>query len=151
MIDYREMNELQRDLPRARRLAEFLLVMVGAEWNDWEVNFLHSIIRQVDERLLAKDVNKHLSIRQIEILVGLRDDSVLYEKAGFLIRSLIGGCFEMRHLLNDSEVEFIKRHKEAATTKLRRRQVFFLFHCARKALVIEPYHGWAPARVEDAA
>jgi len=152
MTDYREINDLQRDLPRARRLAEFLLLMAGIEWTEWEVTFLNSIIRQVDARLLAKDFNDHLSVRQIEILVELRDDAVLYEKVeGLLIRLLIRSCFEMRHLLNDSETEFVTRHIEAGTTKLRRRQVFFLFHCARKALVIEPYQGWMPAPVEDAA
>jgi hypothetical protein len=155
MTDYREINALQHDLHRARRLAEFLLLIVGAEWNEWETTFLNSIIRQVDERLASPDKERRkdpLSTRQVEILVELRDDSILYGKAeGFSIPSLIAGCFEMQHLLNERELEFIKRHKDAKTTQLRRRQVLFLFHCARKAMVIEPYMGWKAGPVEDAA
>jgi hypothetical protein len=151
MTDYREINELQRNLPRAKRLAEFLLMIVGMEWNSWEVAFLESIIRQVDQRLAVKDKDP-LSTRQVEVLVELRDESVLYEHPeGFSIRLLLNDCFEMRHLLNDHEVEFIERHKTAGATKLRRRQVKFLFHCARKALVIEPYQGWMPPPIDDAA
>ena len=111
MTDYREINALQHDLHRARRLAEFLLLIVGAEWNEWETTFLNSIIRQVDERLASPDKERRkdpLSTRQVEILVELRDDSILYGKAeGFSIPSLIAGCFEMQHLLNERELEFI--------------------------------------------
>lgn len=152
MTDYREINALQRDLPRAKRLAQFLLMLAAMEWTDWEVTFLESIVKQVNERLAAKDTENNLSTRQAEILVQLRDDSVLYESPeGFSIRSLLNDCFAMRHLLNENEVDFVRRHRAAGATKLRRRQVNFLFWCARKALAIEPYQGWKPARVEDAA
>jgi hypothetical protein len=151
MTDYREINKLQRDLPRARRLAELLLAIVGMEWTTWEVSFLESIIRQVDQRLEAKDKDP-LTTRQAEILAELWEESVPYERPdGFSIPSLLNDCFGMRHLLNDDEVEFIDRHRTTGPTKLRRRQVNFLFHCARKAFVIEPYQGWKPAPVDDAA
>jgi hypothetical protein len=151
MTDYREINALQRDFHRAKRLAEFLLLMVGTEWTDWEDAFLHSIIEQVDQRIATKD-DRALSTRQAEILVELRDESVLYERAEkFSIRALIRDCHGMRHLLDDGEAEFIKRHYDAGTTKLRRRQVKFLFHCARKALAVEPYQGWKESSFDAAA
>jgi hypothetical protein len=152
MTDYREINALQRDLSRAKSLAEYLLMLVGMDWTDWEVTFLNSIIRQVDERLKIRDTQHALSIRQVEILVELRDESVLYERPeGFSIRSLVNDCLVMQHRLNENELDFVKHHKAAGTTKLRRRQVNFLFHCARKALAIEPYHGWKPTSVDSAA
>jgi hypothetical protein len=119
---------------------------------DWEVAFLKSIIRQVDERLETRETKDGLSTRQAEILVELQDESVLYETPErFSIKSLVEDCFVMQHLLDKNEVDFIKRHRAAGTTKLRRRQVKFLFHCARKALAIEPHQGWKIEPVEDAA
>jgi len=150
VTDYREINELQRDIARARDLAKFLLMMVEVKWTDWEVTFLTSVIQQVNERLERKD-DYPLSTRQVEILVDLRDESVLYERAeNFSIKSLVKECFLMQHLLTDDQAEFIRRHASGGTAKLRRRQVKFLFRCARKALVIEPYQGWRES-VEDAA
>jgi hypothetical protein len=57
----------------------------------------------------------------------------------------------MQHLLDEDQVNFITRHKLAGTTKLRRREVRFLFACARRGLVIEPYQGWKSEPVEEAA
>jgi hypothetical protein len=97
MPDYREINELQRDVERARQLAQLLLRLIEIEWTDWELTFLHSIIRQANERLASKDKSP-LSTRQIEILVGLREDSVLFENAeGFLIRSLTRRAVRTSH------------------------------------------------------
>jgi hypothetical protein len=142
MTDYKEVNALQRDLDRARSVAEFLLALVGMDWTEWEVSFLNSIIKQVDDRIASRN-KEPLSTRQAEMLVELRDDSVWYESPdNFSIKALVNDCFVMQHLLSENEVDFIKHHKVAGTTKHRRREVIFLFRCARKAMAIEPHQGW---------
>ena len=106
MTDYKEINALQRDLPRAKRLAEFLLAIPDMDWTRWEGTFLPSIVAQVDERLAAKRKDP-LTIDQAQKLIELKDSTIWYEApAGFSIKSLVNDSILARHLLDDDDVEF---------------------------------------------
>jgi hypothetical protein len=152
MTDYKELNALQRDIRRCKRLAQSLLAMPDMEWDAWPVTFFNSIVRQVDERLADKRKDP-LTILQAQKLVELRDETIWHEApAGFSIKALVSDCLSAQHLLEEDEAEFLKRHHAAQSTKLRRREIYFLFHCARKAMAIEPYQGWFLPKLDlDAA
>lgn len=146
MTDYREINALQRDPERARRLAQFLLALKDIEWTDWELDFLQD--------MAAREPDEDLTTRQSEKLVELRDASVWHEKVdGFSLRLLIKNCNDMRHLLSEHDEEFVMRLKNEGAVKLRRRDAARLIRCARTTGEIEPYQGWSleKAQVEEVA
>lgn len=146
MTDYREINALQRDPERARRLAQILLALTDIEWTDWEFDFLRS--------MAARETDEDLSTRQSEKIVELRDASVWHEKVdGFSLRFLIKNCSDMRHLLSEHDGEFVVRLKDEEVVKLRRRQAGRLMRCARIVGEIEPCQGWSleKAQVEELA
>jgi hypothetical protein len=146
MTDYREINALQRDPERARRLARFLRALADIAWTDWEIDFLQDMADRMSE--------EDLSTRQAEKLVELRDASVWYEKVdGFSVRLLVKNCCEMRHLLCEHDEDFVVRLKNEGAMKLRRREAARLMRRARTTGEIEPYHGWSleKTQVEEAA
>jgi hypothetical protein len=134
MLDYREINALQRDAGRARDLARFLLRIPDLDLTDWEADFLEHMSARREE----------LTTRQAEKLVEVRDASVWHERVdNFPLRSLVKSCWEMRHLLSEGDEEFIQRLHEEGAVRLRRRAAARLMRCARTAGEIEPYQGWS--------
>src|SRR5215510_12149966 len=53
MTDYREINALQRDPERVRRLAQFLVALKEIEWTDWELDFLQDMAARVSDEDLT--------------------------------------------------------------------------------------------------
>jgi hypothetical protein len=134
MTDYRELNEIAKDPDRARSIAQYLLKLTDIDWTDWELDFLHAMEIREDA----------LSTRQVEKLVELRDDAVLYTKVdGFLLNTLINKCFLYRDEFHSyHDVEFIERLKDSAQVVLRKRDAARLLRCARAIGEIEQHHGW---------
>jgi hypothetical protein len=144
MTDYREINALQRDPERVRRLAQFLVALKEIEWTDWELDFLQDMAARVSD--------EDLTTRQAEKLVELRDASVWHEQVdGFSLRLLIKSCNDMRHLLREHDEQFVIRLKNEGAVKLRRRDAARLMRCSRITGEIEPYQGWSleKAQVEE--
>lgn len=138
MTDYREINAIQRDPPRARRLGEILLTLKDIEWTDWERDFLESMSREREA---------DLTTRQAEKLVELREASVWYSVIdGFSVRRLIRACCDMRHLLSEHDEEFVVRLNERGISSVRRKDGRRLMRCARITGEIEPYQGWSLER-----
>lgn len=134
MTDYREINDLAKDVSRARSIAKYLLKLGDVDWTDWEVDFLDTMRARKEP----------LSTRQAEKLVELRDDAVLYRKVdGFVLKTLVGQCFLYRDDLNsDHDREFVERLKDSGQEALRKRDAVRLLRCARAVGEIEQHHGW---------
>jgi len=124
MIDYRELDTLAKDPKRANATAAMLLDLADTDWNDWETDFLENMSAW----------RSTLSTRQAEVLIELRDASVLLDKMrGFSLKALIDRLWMYRdELTEEGDVEFVCQLKEAGTTKLRKRQAAKLLAIARK-------------------
>ncbi len=135
MTDYRKIDALAKDAPRARRLAQFLLKLEDQQWTDWEVEFLMSMSEQ-------KDV---LTTRQGEKLVELEEAAAWFDKVpdeGFSVRLLVRHCHEARFELDDDEdILFVEDLQAKGVTKLRRRGLQRLLRCARALGIVEGYAG----------
>jgi hypothetical protein len=105
MTDYREINALQRDPPRARALTQYLLTLEQVQWSDWETDFLDTM----------SVIDSDLSTRQAEKLVELRDNTVVYKFVeGLSLRVLIENCYVYRdELSSEHDQEFLVRLKTA--------------------------------------
>jgi hypothetical protein len=124
MIDYRELDALAKDPKRANATAAMLLKLEDTDWNGWETDFL--------EHMSAW--RSTLSTRQAEVLIELRDASVLLDKMrGFSLKALIDRLWMYRdELTEESDVEFVSQLKESGAAKLRKRQAAKLLAIARK-------------------
>jgi hypothetical protein len=132
MTDYREILAVQRDLARARAMAQVLFKLDDMEWTDWELDFLSSIgVRQQD-----------LTTRQGEKLMELRDETVWYTTVdGFSLQALIQRCHLARDELAGPDAAFIERLEATDAMRLRRKDARRLLRCARTVGEIEPHHG----------
>ena len=136
MTDYREINALQRDPPRARDLARYLLKLEQVQWTDWEADFLDTIAA----------IEIELSTRQAEKLVELRDNTVLYKTidGSLSIKILIENCFLYRdELTSEHDQDFLVRLKTAGVRELRKPEAMRLMRCARALNEIGPHQGWS--------
>ena len=124
MIDYRELDALAKDPKRANATAAMLHELEDTDWNVWETDFL--------EHMSAW--RSTLSTRQAEVLIELRDASVLLDKMrGFSLKALIDRLWMYRdELTEESDVEFVSQLKESGAAKLRKRQAAKLLAIARK-------------------
>ena len=136
MTDYRKIDALSKDVPRAKRLATFLLKLAEMSWTDWEADFLEAMAGRTEA----------LSTRQAEKLVELEEAAIWHDKTedGFSVRLLVRNCFQQRaDLGSDEDIAFIETLQAEACTRLRRRGLHRLVRCARSLGVIEPYAGRA--------
>ena len=133
MNDYREIHAICNDPPRVRKIATYLLTLADADWTDWETDFLNDMQHRQDA----------LSTRQGEIIVGLRDSALKYDKVdGFVLKTLIDKCYLYRDELAESNSEFIERLKLAGATVLKKFEAQRLLKCARNLREIGPHQGW---------
>jgi hypothetical protein len=141
MASYREIVSLQKDVARARVVAQALSRLDDIEWTDWELDFLASMAARQQE----------LTTRQGEKLVELSDDAVWYTAVdGFSLKGLIDRCHLLRDELADPDAAFIERLKAAGATRLRRKDAHRLLRCARNVGEIDPHHGRSLDRLTDA-
>jgi hypothetical protein len=132
MTSYREIAEIQRDVARARSIAQSLSGLDDVAWTDWELDFLESIAarRQV------------LTTRQGEKLVELRDEAAWYASVdGFSLRALVERCHLLRDELAEGDAAFIERLVASNATRLRRKDARRVLRCARTVGEIEPHQG----------
>jgi hypothetical protein len=124
MIDYRELDALAKDTKRANATAAMLLELEDTDWNGWESDFLENM----------SACRSTLSTRQAEVLIELRDASVLLDKMrGFSLKALIDRLWMYRdELTEEGDVEFVCQLKESGAAKLRKRQAAKLLAIARK-------------------
>lgn len=134
MADYREINALAKDPPRARSLAKFLLSQENFARTDWEADFLTAMLERRDE----------LTTRQAEKLVEIRDDSILYTKVdAFVFTRLIETCWCNRFDLDsDEDLAFIEQLKNSGKVALRKSEALRLKRIATELHEIEPHQPW---------
>jgi len=143
MIDYREINALQKFPQRARDLATFLLKLKDIEWTDWELDFLENISGWTGE----------FTTRQGEKLLELREASKWYKNVeGFSLRILVEKCYCSRLDLSEQDADFFERVKASDRYSFRRSDAARIVRCARHLGEIEHYQGWTlNSTVPDAA
>src|SRR6266480_594867 len=131
MQDYKEIDRIRKNLVAVRSLAQRLLDLPRADWNDWEIDFLQHMARHKGP--------DPITTRQGEKLVELRDDAEYYSSVhGFSVQSLIKNCWVARDdLSREEDKRFIEDLK--ATTCVKRRQLRKLLACARELGEIEEY------------
>jgi hypothetical protein len=133
MTSYREVVEIQKDVARARSLAQALSKLDDAAWTDWELDFLDSIAAR----------RTGLTTRQGEKLIELRDAATWYSAVdGFCLKTLIDRCYLLREELDEGNAGFIKHLTASAATRLRRKDARRVLACARTLGEIEPHQGW---------
>jgi hypothetical protein len=104
---------LSKDPERAARLAAFLLTLIDAGWNEWELTFLAGTIE--------RNTSSNLSYRQSEKLLELEDRATLVSKIdGLSIASLVRECWALRLDLEPEDETWIANLYQKRTTTLRR-------------------------------
>jgi hypothetical protein len=132
MANYREIVAIQKDVGRARAVAQGLCKLDDMTWTDWELDFLHSMTTR----------QQGLTTRQGEKLIELADDAAWYTTVdGFSLTALIDRCQLLRDELDDRDAAFIERLKADPATRLRRKDARRVLHCARSIGEIEPHQG----------
>ncbi len=121
MQDYKEIDRIRKNLVAVRSLAQRLLDLPRADWNDWEIDFLQHMARHKGP--------DPITTRQGEKLLELRDDAEYCSSVrGFSVQSLIKNCWLVRDNL-----------KETSGSCVKRRQLRKLLACARQLGEIEQY------------
>jgi len=138
MASHIDMQRLAHDAAAVRALARSLLSLAGAEWTDWEHEFL--------DNMALHDGPEPLSQRQREVLVELRDNARSHARIdGFSVAHLIRDCWLARTDLLEEDEAFIDGLKRSGATSLKRRQLFRLLRCAKELGIID-----RPVRLGDA-
>ena len=133
MQDYKEIDRIRKNLLAVRSLAERLLSLPRADWNDWEIDFLQHMARHKGP--------DPITTRQGEKLLELRDDAEYYSSiGGFSVQSLIKNCWLARDDLGSQyDRKLIEQLKETNCLSIKRRQLCKLLACARELGEIEQY------------
>ena len=100
MASHRQMQALASDAVRVRDLAKALLASAGAEWTDWEIDFLESMTQH--------EGAEPLTMRQREVLSELQEQSKIYSSLdGFSVPALIKECWLSRLDLPEADEAFV--------------------------------------------
>jgi hypothetical protein len=130
MATHTEMSRVAADPAAVHTIARTLLGAPGADWTDWELDFLDAMSRY--------DLAEPLSQRQREVLFELRDKATLYrDYQGLSVRHLVRECYLARVEFNEEDEAFIARLHAAQATIARRPALQRLARLARSAGVIE--------------
>jgi hypothetical protein len=139
MPSSREIERLRKSPREIQDIANRLLREPEDQWSPYERKFLNDIAVEWAPRA-ARDRRWHISTRQVEYLLELRDglEEVAVTPNGFSVARLIEECWLCRlELIDEEHIEFIERIR--GRTKLKARQLGLLLHIARKLHVIEEY------------
>src|SRR5436189_1746611 len=133
MQDYKEIDRIRKNLVAVRSLAQRLLDLPRADWNDWEIDFLQHMARHKRP--------DPITTRQCEKLLELRDDAEYYSSVhGFSVQSLIKKCWLARDDLDsENDRKFIVHLKETSCSCVKRRHHRKLLAFARQLGEIEQY------------
>ena len=132
MQDYKEIDRIRKNLVAVRSLAQRLLDLPRADWNDWEIDFLQH---------MARHKRPPITTRQCEKLLEVRDDAEYYSSVhGFSVQSLIKKCWLARDDLDsENDRKFMEHLKETSCSCVKRRHLRKLLACARQLGEIEQY------------
>jgi len=135
-MNHREMKALAENADAVRSLASYLLKMQELDsqlaWSDWELDFLAN--------MQAHDGPEPLTMRQVEVLVELRDASQTFTRLGGMdVVSLINDCWLARFDLDEDGEAFVAGLKATGARGLKRRQALRLLAIARELGVVEGY------------
>ena len=135
-MNHREMKALAENADSVRSLAGYLLQLQVLDpqlaWSDWELDFLAN--------MQAHKGPEPLTMRQVEVLVELRDAAKTYTRLGGMdVVSLINGCWLARFDLDEDGEAFVVSLKASGTRGLKRRQALRLLALARELDIVEGY------------
>ena len=133
MQDYKEIDRIRKNLVAVRSLAQRLLDLPRADWNDWEIDFLQHMARHKRP--------DPITTRQCEKLLEVRDDAEYYSSVhGFSVQSLIKKCWLARDDLDsENDRKFIEHLKETSCSCVKRQHLRKLLAYARQLGAIEQY------------
>lgn len=125
-----ELHRVSRDLDQVRSIANYLLNAYTLSLSEWEIKFLGD--------MTANDRDEHLSYRQVEKLLQIRDDyhSVTHYR-GLALRRLVEICWEARCDLPEEDEEFVERLHDQGNDFVRARDVGRLLRCAHRLVWLE--------------
>ena len=114
MQDYKEIDRIRKNLVAVRSLAQRLLDLPRADWNDWEIDFLQHMARHKRP--------DPITTRQCEKLLELRDEAGYHSSVhGFSVQSLIKKCWLARDDLDrEDDRKFIEHLKETSCSCVKR-------------------------------
>lgn len=113
MASEKTIDGLSKDPERAARLAAFLLALADADWSEWELTFLASLVERGD--------GGTLTYRQSEKLLELEDRATLLSSVeGLSIASLVRECWSLRLDLEPEDEAWIDGLYRKRMTALRR-------------------------------
>lgn len=131
MIDYRKVEALKKDPSRARVIAQSIRFIRGAEWDEYESEFLADMACRRDE----------LSTRQAEFLIELEEEAVrLKTYEGFGVKPLVTDCLLWRGAILEQAphlLGFLEMLVRLDYPSLTKRQWRKLLACARITHSIE--------------
>ncbi|MEQ1697134.1 MAG: hypothetical protein ABL901_14965 [Hyphomicrobiaceae bacterium] len=130
MASYTQMSRTAADPAAVKGMAAFLLTVAGADWSDWEVDFL--------EHMREHEGPAPLTMRQREVLFELNDKARSYtDYRGLSVRRLIDQCWLARTDLDDDNESFIAQLNDARPASLKQSSLYRLVRCARQLGIIE--------------
>lgn len=105
--------------------------------NEWEENFLNSLIHGSDE---MDGQMQQLSLRQAEVLFDIRDSYEMHATmhGGFSVPIVIRRVYEARYDLDEGDEEWIAALRNSGTGKLRQADMGRLRRCAVQTGAIDP-------------
>ncbi len=135
-MNHREMKALAENADSVRSLAGYLLHLQQLDpqvaWSDWELDFLAN--------MQAHEGREPLTMRQVEVLVELRDAARTYTRLGGMdVVSLINDCWLARFDLDEDGEAFVVGLKASGARGLKRRQALRLLALARELNIVEGY------------
>ena len=126
----REIEQIRNDPDRWKTLARQLPQAGPEAFTDWELDFL--------EEIPKRKGLEHLSHRQAEILLGIRDNvEIVSSYRGYSVKWLSTACHENRFDLDEEDQAWVERLYANSPAAMRSKDARRLLSMARRLGVIE--------------